>query len=91
MRIKNLGDVKRVMSRVVSRVGVFYLLSVLYHINITLIKEVLILVHYEKNITVVLDALAKCQYDRRSLLLAEKCYAEFKDYMANKADSLFTP
>lgn len=48
------------------------------------------MVHYEKNITVVLDALAKCQYDRRSLLLAEKCYAEFKDYMANKADSLFT-
>lgn len=61
----------------------------LYHIYITFMKEVLVLVHYDKNVAIVLDTLAKYQYNKRSVFLTKQCYAKFKDYMANKVDALF--
>lgn len=48
------------------------------------------MVHYDKNAAIVLDALAKCQYDKRNILLTKRCYAEFRDYMENKVDALFS-
>lgn len=49
------------------------------------------MIHYNKNTAIVLDALAKCQYDKRSIFLTKRCYAEFADYMVNKPDTIFSP
>lgn len=48
------------------------------------------MVHYDKNTIIVMDALTKCQYDKRSILLTKRCYAEFKDYMKNEVNPLFS-
>ena len=48
------------------------------------------MIYYDQNVAVVLNTLEKYRYDKRSLFLAEKCYAEFKTYMENEADALFS-